>query len=63
MWKEICWGDRKTTKMGETSNSKIAEHSWDKDHRIQWNQAEIIHMYSLEYTEIPKVFFMPHHRQ
>jgi hypothetical protein len=23
--------------------SKLADHSWDEDHRIQWNRAEIIH--------------------
>jgi hypothetical protein len=27
----------------EISNSKIAEHSWDEEHRIQWEKAEIIH--------------------
>jgi hypothetical protein len=26
--------------MGEISKSKIAEHSWDEGHRIQWNKAD-----------------------
>jgi hypothetical protein len=28
--------------MEKISKSKIAEHSWDEDHKIQWNKAEII---------------------
>jgi hypothetical protein len=30
-------------KMGEMSNSKVAEQLWDKDHSIKWNKAKIIH--------------------
>jgi hypothetical protein len=29
--------------MEDVSKPKIAEHSWDEDHSIQWNKAEIIH--------------------
>jgi hypothetical protein len=29
--------------MGELFKSRIAEHSWDEDHRKQWNMTEIIH--------------------
>jgi hypothetical protein len=31
------------TRMGEISKSKIAEHSRNEDHRIQWNKVEIMH--------------------
>jgi hypothetical protein len=29
--------------MREISKSKTAEHSWDEDHGIQWDNAEITH--------------------
>jgi hypothetical protein len=29
--------------MGEITKSKIAEHSWDEDHRTQWDKTEILH--------------------
>jgi hypothetical protein len=28
---------------GETTRSKIAQHSWNENHRIQWDNAKIIH--------------------
>lgn len=34
---------RKHTQLGETSKSGIAEHAWNADHRINWNDAKVIH--------------------
>jgi hypothetical protein len=55
MWKKVFRRDRKTpvnsritdykhnTKMEDTFKSKIAEHSWNENDRIQRGKLEIFH--------------------
>ena len=33
---------RRNTRLGYRDNSRIAEHSWANDHRVQWNSATLI---------------------
>jgi hypothetical protein len=29
--------------VGKIAESKLAEYSWDKDHKVQWEETEILH--------------------